>query len=125
MNSYPWSNEDLPCSKCYFNHLIFCSPSSDVYQKPWRALAGWFLGPRAENREKFNDLVVKSLTWYENCRQDYYPCDPCYINEETKASTAYTSEISQTEEELKKMHNKLAESVPFFSARYKVSKMYL
>jgi len=116
------SNETSPHIKRSKGHDfddVDAAPQSDVYREPWRALAGWFLGPRAENREEFNRLVQKTLQWVEDCREGYYPCDPCYITEKTRSSKAFRSEIEDTEEQLEWIQKQLAESVPFFSPRYK------
>jgi len=116
------SNEESPRIKKSRGHDfddIDAAPQSDVYNEPWRALAGWFLGPRAENKEEFNRLVQKTLNWVEDCREGYYPCDPCYITDKTRSSKAFLSEIKDTEEQLDWIHKQLAESVPFFSPRYK------
>ena len=96
-----------------------------MYRQPWRAVAGWFLGPRAENRDDFNRLAIDTLNFYEDCRESYYPADPEYVTTATKSSRAYRGEISDLEECLKKMNNDLKHSIPFFSPRYKVRTYYL
>ncbi|XP_057310437.1 L-tyrosine decarboxylase-like [Hydractinia symbiolongicarpus] len=93
-------------------------PHSDCYKKPWEALGAWFLGPRAENREVFSRLTTQIINWYSDCREGYYPGDPCYIDNNVKASKAYCSEIEDTENQLKVMHDELTDSIPFFSTRY-------
>ncbi|XP_057310436.1 L-tyrosine decarboxylase-like [Hydractinia symbiolongicarpus] len=102
------------CSGTVFDPL----PQSDCYKKPWEALGAWFLGPRAENREVFSRLISKAIEWYADCREGYFPGDPCYIDSKVKGSKAYQSEIADTENQLKIMHDELSTSTPFFSTRY-------
>jgi len=93
-------------------------PASDVYRQPWRALGSWFIGPRAENREEFKTLVTKCVDWIGDCREGYFPTDPLYISDDVRSSNAFRSEMTDTEEQLEKMHKELTASIPFFSPRY-------
>nr|XP_047143435.1 L-tyrosine decarboxylase-like [Hydra vulgaris] len=93
-------------------------PKSDVYSDPWNAIAAWFLGPRAENRESLNRLVLSTLNFYEDCRESYYPADPCYITEEVKASPGFRGELKDLEKKLGELNDELADSIPFYSTRY-------
>lgn len=97
---------------------VDAAPAADVYKQPWRALAGWFLGPRAENRDQFTRLTKQAIDWYSDCREQYYPTDPCYITEDVKASSAYRAEIRDLEEQMEAMFRELSDSIPFFSTRY-------
>lgn len=83
-------------------------------------MAGWFLGPRAENRDQFTRLTKQAIDWYSDCREQYYPTDPCYITEDVKASSAYRAEIRDLEEQMEAMFHELSDSIPFFSTRYQV-----
>ena len=96
------------------------SPSGDRYAHQWEALAGWFLGPRAENRQVFNELMLKALNWHEDRREEFFPSDPCYFTDEFKNSEAAKHECKDMEEQMLAMHQELNKSIPFFSTRYQV-----
>ena len=98
------------------------SPAGDKYDHQWEALAGWFLGPRAENRNIFNDLMLKALNWHEDRREEFFPADPSYFTEEIKNSEAAQHEYKDMENQMKEMHRELNKSIPFFSTRYQVFK---
>jgi len=83
-------------------------------------LAGWFLGPRAENRIVFNNLMSKALNWHENRREEFFPSDPCYFTNEIKDSEAAQAEYKDLEKKMAAMHTELNKSIPFFSTRYQV-----
>ena len=99
--------------------IIYLRPASNAY--PWNAVAAWFLGPQAENREVFNRLVLRSLNFYEDCRENSYPTDPCSITEKVKTSTGYCGEIENLEKNLLILNTELAGSTPFYSTRYQAS----
>ncbi|XP_066919495.1 uncharacterized protein [Clytia hemisphaerica] len=94
------------------------NPAGDKYDHQWEALAGWFLGPRAENRNIFNDLMLKALNWHEDRREEFFPADPSYFTEEIKNSEAAQHEYKDMEKQMKEMHRELNKSIPFFSTRY-------
>eukprot|EP00795_Rhopilema_esculentum_P016558 gene16558-7981_t len=88
-------------------------------KEPWRCLAAWFLGPKAENRVEFNKFALAILNDYEDFRATYQPTDPLYITEDVRHSPSYEKEIEKIGKELKKLIEELKKSVPFFSYRYK------
>lgn len=45
-------------------------------------LAGWFLGPKAENTALLQTLIGKALDNHCNDRKNLYPNDPVYVTEE-------------------------------------------
>lgn len=102
---------------CY---LINRQREEEKANERWRALAAWFLGPKAENRVEFNNLVLAALNDYEDFRASYQPVDPLYINEDVKNSVAYQNEIRNLEDSTRQLNAMLRDSVPFFSPRYKV-----
>ena len=97
-----------------------CRPTGDKYERQWESLAGWFLGPRAENREVFNEMMLKTLNWHEDRREDFFPADPSYFTNEFRNSEAAQGEYADLEKKLREMHDKLNKSIPFFSTRYQV-----
>ncbi|XP_065680991.1 uncharacterized protein LOC100209120 isoform X2 [Hydra vulgaris] len=106
----------MPLQNLVKQHQL--EPSSDEYSDPWNAIAAWFLGPRAENRELLNRLVLSTLNFYEDCRENYHPADPCYITEEVKASPGFRGELKDLEKKLGELNNELSDSIPFYSTRY-------
>ena len=52
-------------------------------------LAGWFLGPKAENTELLQTLIRKALDNHCNDRKNLYPNDPVYVTEEMKQTPEY------------------------------------
>jgi len=94
------------------------NPAGQKYDHQWEALAGWFLGPRAENRYVFNDLTLKALNWHADRREEFFPSDPSYFTEKIKNSHAAKSEYKDMEKQMRKMHDQLNRSIPFFSTRY-------
>ena len=94
--------------------------TGDSYKEPWRALAGWFLGPRAENCKVFNELAIEACNWHAECRKQYYPDDPSYFINDIKDSTLAKTKIKELKIKMKEMNAQLTKSIPFFSTRYQV-----
>ena len=99
-------------------------PVGELYDKQWQALAGWFLGPRAENRNVFNELMLKALNWHENRREEFFPADPSYFTSEFRNSVPAQAEYKDLEEKMAEMHTALNKSIPFFSTRYQVREFF-
>lgn len=83
-----------------------------------RSVEAWFLGPKAENAEVFEDLVQKTVRDQIFWRRSFHPADPPHITEEAKRSPAYTSAIDLLRTEHERLLAHLKRSVPFFSMRY-------
>jgi len=58
------------------------APTLDV--EGTRKVEAWFLGPRGENAEEFERLVVDALRDHVYWRRNYHPGDPSHITEEIK-----------------------------------------
>jgi len=82
------------------------------------SLAGWFLGPKAENQDAFCRLIVSALNAHCKARKDYFPGDPVYITEGIKASSEYKDTIAFLEARLEHLLRQLSGSVPFWSYRW-------
>jgi glutamate/tyrosine decarboxylase-like PLP-dependent enzyme len=82
------------------------------------SLAGWFLGPKAENRDVFKSLIVSALDAHCQARRDYFPADPSYVTEQVKADPEYKDTIEFLEARLAHLLRQLAGSVPFWSYRW-------
>ena len=88
--------------------------------KPWAAVGAWFPGPKGENADVYKELVVKAIDHHMKFREDYYPSDPVYVDDEMKQSECYRNAIAKMDTQLQLMLSELDKSIPFFSTRYKV-----
>ncbi|KAL4225690.1 hypothetical protein ACF0H5_016379 [Mactra antiquata] len=93
-------------------------PHGHEYVKQWAALGSWFLGPKAENIDVFNNLAIEAFKGHANFRQNYFPTDSAYITTDITATDAYKSEKKQLEQELATMVEQLKNSTPMFSVRF-------
>jgi tyrosine decarboxylase len=83
------------------------------------ALRAWFLGPRAENAELLERLVVESLRDHVFWRRNYHPEDGFAIRETDKRREGYEDTVATLTQELMGLLAELKRDVPFFSGRYK------
>ncbi|PRN02978.1 decarboxylase [Pseudomonas sp. LLC-1] len=83
-----------------------------------RAVEAWFLGPRGENAELFERLVVEAVRDQVYWRRNFHPEDPSHITEAIKRSPEYLDGLSCLEEGYSGLLAFLKKSVPFFSMRY-------
>lgn len=82
-----------------------------------KALAAWFLGPKAENQAEMADLIKFSLDAHCQDRRDYFPDDPVYVTEETKNSEEYKMAMVAFKGHLNAMLTELRGSIPLSSYR--------
>lgn len=54
-----------------------------------RAVEAWFLGPKAENADEFERLVIEAIRDQAFWRRNFHPGDPSHITEEIKRSPEY------------------------------------
>ena len=90
-------------------------PSPD----PADALKAWFLGPRAENADLLERLVVEALRDHVFWRRNYHPEDGFTIRETDKRREGYEAAIATLTQELMGLLADLKRDVPTFSGRYK------
>ena len=83
------------------------------------ALRAWFLGPRAENAELLERLVVEALRDHVFWRRNYHPEDGFTIRETDKRREGYEESVAVLTQELMGLLAELKRDVPFFSGRYK------
>ena len=83
------------------------------------ALHAWFLGPRAENAELLERLVVEALRDHVFWRRNYHPEDGFAIRETDKRQEGYEENVATLTQELMGLLAELKRDVPFFSGRYK------
>ena len=86
---------------------------------PRDALRAWFLGPRAENAELLERLVVEALRDHVFWRRNYHPEDGLAIRETDKRQEGYEDNVATLTQELMGLLAELKRDVPFFSGRYK------
>ncbi|MCI0458400.1 MAG: pyridoxal-dependent decarboxylase [Gemmataceae bacterium] len=93
-------------------------------QAPTLDLAGsrrpeaWFLGPKAENLEELERLILDALRDQAFWRRNFHPGDPVHITEEIKRSPEYLQALDALKEGHRELLAFLKKSVPFFSMRY-------
>jgi glutamate/tyrosine decarboxylase-like PLP-dependent enzyme len=83
-----------------------------------RAVEAWFLGPRGENAELLERLVVEAVRDQVYWRRNFHPEDPTHITEAIKRSPEYVEALGQLEKGYVGLLAFLKKSVPFFSMRY-------
>ncbi|HEX6615950.1 MAG TPA: pyridoxal-dependent decarboxylase, partial [Gemmatimonadales bacterium] len=86
---------------------------------PNASLKAWFLGPRAENAELLERLVVESLRDHVFWRRNYHPEDGVAIREVDKRQPGYEEAVGTLTQELMSLLAELKRDVPIFSGRYK------
>jgi glutamate/tyrosine decarboxylase-like PLP-dependent enzyme len=86
---------------------------------PREALRAWFLGPRAENAELLERLIVESLRDHVFWRRNYHPEDGVAIREVDKRQEGYEEAVATLTQELMGLLAELKRDVPIFSGRYK------
>jgi glutamate/tyrosine decarboxylase-like PLP-dependent enzyme len=83
-----------------------------------RAVEAWFLGPKAENADEFERLVIEAIRDHAYWRRNYHPADPTHITPEIKRSPEYLQAVGDLQESFGIVLAWLKKSVPFFSMRY-------
>lgn len=86
--------------------------------KGTRSLEAWFLGPRGENGDLLERLVMDAVRDQVYWRRNFHPEDPVHISEEIKLSTEYREGVASLQEGYIGLLAFLKKSVPFFSMRY-------
>jgi len=81
-------------------------------------LAGWFLGPKAENTALLQQLIQNAMDNHCNDRKNLYPNDPVYVTEEMKQTPEYKQTVQVLTDKLDALLQELKGSVPFWSYRW-------
>ena len=81
-------------------------------------LASIFLGPKGENADVFERLLLEALRDHVFWRRNFHPEDGFLVRERGKQSAAYQQSLSALSEELLNLLAELKAGVPFFSPRY-------
>ncbi|QDS94739.1 L-2,4-diaminobutyrate decarboxylase [Roseimaritima multifibrata] len=83
-----------------------------------RAVEAWFLGPKGENADELEKLVVQAVRDQAFWRRNFHPNDPTHISEEIKRTDDYVEAQGALREGFEELLAFLKKSVPFFSMRY-------
>jgi len=83
-----------------------------------RAIEAWFLGPKGENVDVLERLVVEAIRDQAFWRRNYHPADPTHITEDMRRSPEYLQAMDSLQQGFRDLLSFLKKSVPFFSMRY-------
>ncbi len=81
-------------------------------------LASVFLGPKGENADVFERLLLEAFRDHVFWRRNFHPEDGFHVTEGEKHSPDYQRAISTLSQELMGLLGELKAGVPFFSPRY-------
>lgn len=81
-------------------------------------LGPFFLGPKAENADLLERLLLEALRDHVFWRRNYHPEDPFLIPESERHSPRFAYEVGRLRQELMGLLGQLKDGVPFFSPRY-------
>lgn len=83
-----------------------------------RAPEAWFLGPKAENADELEKLIIEAIRDHSFWRRNFHPQDPTHITEQSKRHPSYLHTMDTLKDNLRSLLSFLKKSVPFFSGRY-------
>jgi glutamate/tyrosine decarboxylase-like PLP-dependent enzyme len=81
-------------------------------------LASVFLGPKGENAEFFERLLLEAFRDHVFWRRNFHPEDGFHVSEVEKHAPAYQHSLSTLAQEMMGLLGELKAGVPFFSPRY-------
>lgn len=81
-------------------------------------LAAWFLGPKAENADKLQELISRVLADYVHWRRNYFPGDPIIVSRVDRRGEAHEAWLDDLSMQLDAKLNDLKRHFPFHSPRY-------
>lgn len=81
-------------------------------------LGAFFLGPKAENADVFERLLVEAFRDHVFWRRNFHPEDSFPIQESERRSPEFSEEVTRLQQELMGLLGELKDGVPFFSPRY-------
>lgn len=85
---------------------------------PVEAMRAWFLGPRGENAELVERLLLEAFRDHVFWRRNHHPEDGFTIHEADRRRPGYDDAVARLTEELHGLLASLKRDVPFFSGRY-------
>ena len=78
----------------------------------------WLLGPKGENADELERLIVEAIRDLAFWRRHFHPEDPVHVTDEIKNSPEYRKAIAFLWENYRSLLDFLKRSVPAFSMRY-------
>ena len=81
-------------------------------------LAAWFLGPRAENANVWQELIDYIFQDYIHWRRNYFPTDPVVVDRVRRRSDRHEAWVDNLTVALDDTLSKLKQHYPFHSPRY-------
>jgi glutamate/tyrosine decarboxylase-like PLP-dependent enzyme len=81
-------------------------------------LAAWFLGPRAENANNWQELLTYIFQDYVHWRRNYFPTDPVVVGRVRRRSPAHEAWLDNLASLLDSTLSELKHHFPFYSPRY-------
>lgn len=82
------------------------------------ASKAWFLGPKAENQQAFEGLLLDVFRDYCYWRRNFHPEDQPYVQALDRLSPDFLQYQESLRDQLFEMLSQLKHSMPFFSPRY-------
>lgn len=82
------------------------------------ASKAWFLGPKAENQQAFEGLLLDAFRDYCYWRRNFHPEDQPYIQALDRQNSDFLQYQESLRDQLFEMLSQLKQSMPFFSPRY-------
>ena len=81
-------------------------------------LKSWFLGPKAENADIFERLVLEALRDCVFWRRNFHPEDEFLVPESVKRDKAFQDSVGQMTQHFQNLLADLKRGIPFYSPRY-------
>jgi hypothetical protein len=81
-------------------------------------LYSWFLGPKAENADMLERLVLEALRDCVFWRRNFHPEDDISITEKCKREDAFQDSLALVRQEFLALLSNLKRDIPFYSPRY-------
>src|SRR5215813_7703292 len=81
-------------------------------------LYSWFLGPKAENADLLERLVLEALRDCVFWRRNFHPEDDIIITEKCKREDAFQDSLALVRQEFLALLANLKRDIPFYSPRY-------
>jgi len=82
------------------------------------SLAGWFLGPKAENEDLLAKLIATAIHEHAEFRRAFHPKDPVIITADVKRSAEYQAAVHSLDTHAANLFAELKLSAPISSPRH-------